>query len=875
MKRKHSFNFICGCALLLLTVLLIAGGLFLSPYGVDDMDATARNLAPSWKHIFGTDHYGRDVYTRVAHGVLTTVGIGAMTIVIGGIFGTLVGALAGYIGGTFDAVIMRINDCLLAFPSILLALVFVGVLGPSEKNVVLALGILFVPSIARVVRSDVRTQLQSDYVVNAKLLGASGSRILFVHILPNIRATLLVTMAVGFNNAVLAESGMSYLGLGVQPPKASLGRMLSEGQSYLRSAPWTVLFPGLLLVLAVLGVALLSDASSGNQGDTGSPSRIRARVSRKLSEAGYGVACESCVVNPAKKDAGEAENCTAAEGSPEVDGIAADGSQAVNNAVSSLSDSAVLSVCNLAVGFERADGSLQTVVKDVNFTLHAGERLGIVGESGSGKSMTALSVMGLLPDTAGVTGKILLRTDAGLVNVLQCSKKELAVLRGDAMAMVFQEPMTSLNPTMPIGRQMREMLTHNDVHLPKEEQDKRLAEALVEVELTETERILRSVPKELSGGQRQRVMIAIAMLLRPRLLILDEPTTALDAETREGILKLLDELQKKHGMAVLFISHELAVVRRICQRVLVMDDGHIVEEGTVEEIFEDPKAAETKQLLQSLSGTDFTGRMHWAEDAPTILSVKHLHVYYGKRRGRNPLNYENKVLENFAMELREGEVLGIIGRSGSGKTTLARCLAGLIPRQAGTIETEARIGMVFQDPYGSLNRVKTVQWLLEEPIRNRQKKERAAALRALRHGDAAGEQSGSGAGTHRSRRKEILNLYRNAASERRKEAREMLSAVGLGEEYADRKITELSGGQRQRVAIGMAILGKPDILILDEPVSALDATVQEQVLALLADFHDRFNLTYLFITHDEAVMKRMAHRVIYLKSSPVKADSRK
>ncbi|MBO4627441.1 MAG: ATP-binding cassette domain-containing protein [Lachnospiraceae bacterium] len=798
MKRKRSFNFICGCTLLILTFLLIVGGLLFTPYGPDEMDSSLKNLAPSWKHLFGTDHFGRDVYTRVAHGAVTTVAIGAMTVLIGGIFGTLIGALAGYIGGTFDAIIMRINDCLLAFPSILLALVFVGVFGPSEKNVVIALGILFVPSIARVVRSDVRTQLQSDYVANAKLLGANNVRILFVHILPNIRATLLVTMAVGFNNAVLAESGMSYLGLGVQPPKASLGRMLSEGQSYLRRAPWTVLFPGLILVLAVLGVSLLSDAYSGNQGDTGSPTKLRARITRMLAAAGYGV----------KTTSENAENAVAAE---------------ANAKPNDLPDDAVLCVRNLAVGFESAKGELQAVVKDVNFTLHAGERLGIVGESGSGKSMTALSVMGLLPDTAGVTGEILLRADAGFTNVLTCGRKELAVLRGDAMAMVFQEPMTSLNPTMPIGRQMREMLTHNGILLSKEEQQKRLEDALLEVELTETERILRSVPKELSGGQRQRVMIAIAMLLRPRLLILDEPTTALDAETRDGILKLLSELQKRHGMAVLFISHELAVVRRICQRVMVMDEGRIVEEGTVEEIFEAPKATETKQLLQSLAGTDFRDRMHYEKDGPTILSVNHLHVYYGKRRGRNPLNYESKVLENFSMELREGEVLGIIGRSGSGKTTLARCLVGLIPRQAGRIETAARFGMVFQDPYGSLNRAKTVQWLLEEPIRKLPKEERE------------------------------------------KQVSEMLAAVGLGEEYAQRRITELSGGQRQRVAIGMAILGKPDILILDEPVSALDATVQEQVLALLADFHDRFGLTYIFITHDEAVMNRMAHRVIYLK----------
>ncbi|MBQ6661860.1 MAG: ATP-binding cassette domain-containing protein [Lachnospiraceae bacterium] len=821
MKRKHSFNFICGCALLLLTVLLIAGGLFLSPYGPEDMDAASKNLGPSCKHLFGTDHYGRDIYTRVAHGSLTTMLIGAMTIVIGGIIGTLVGALTGYIGGVFDAVVMRVNDCLLAFPSILLALVFVGVFGPSERNVVIALGILFVPSIARVVRSDVRTQLQSDYVVNAKLLGASNARILFVHILPNLRATLLVTMAVGFNNAVLAESGMSYLGLGVQPPKASLGRMLSEGQSYLRSAPWTVLFPGLVLVLAVLGVSLLSDAYSGNQGDTGSPSRIRARVTKKLAAAGY-----DGVVDEEKTESEDGD--------------------------------VVLSVRNLSVGFERADGSLQPVVRKISFSVHAGERLGIVGESGSGKSMTALSVMGLLPDTAGVTGEILLHTEAGTVNVRGCTKKELAVLRGDSMAMVFQEPMTSLNPTMPIGRQMLEMLTHNDVHLTKEEQEKRLTEALLEVELTETERILRSRPKELSGGQRQRVMIAIAMLLRPRLLILDEPTTALDAETRDGILKLLSELQKRHGMAVLFISHELAVVRRICSRVMVMDNGQIVESGTVGEIFENPQAEETKQLLQSLAGTDFRGEMHYDPEGRVILSVQHLHVYYGRRRGRNPLNYENKVLENFAMELREGEVLGIIGRSGSGKSTLARCLAGLIPKQAGRIETDAKIGMVFQDPYGSLNRAKTVEWLLEEPIRNRQRKQRRAALKELWSNRSLTKAE------RKSRRRELIAQYQNADEERRAEAKEMLAAVGLSGEYAERKITELSGGQRQRVAIGMAILGKPDILILDEPVSALDATVQEQVLALLAEFHDRFGLTYLFITHDEAVMNRMAHRVIYL-----------
>ncbi len=822
MKTRKSFNFICGCVLLALTAGVVAGGLLLSPYDPDEINAAVKNAAPSLRHWFGTDRSGRDVFTRVAYGGASTIVIGLMTILIGGIFGTIIGALTGYIGGLFDAVIMRINDCLLAFPSILLALVFVGAFGVSEKNVVLALGILFIPSIARVVRSDVKKQLESDYVVNAKLLGTSAPRILFVHILPNLRATLLVTMAVGFNNAVLAESGLSYLGLGVQPPKASLGRMLSEGQSFLKLTPWVVIFPGLLLVAAILGVSLLSDACSGNQGDTGSPERIRKRICSRLRAEGYGET----------KDVAYHE-------------------------------SVVLAVQNLSVGFEREDGSLNTVVKNINLIVTRGDRVGIVGESGSGKSMTALSAMGLLPDTAGAVGSVKVRTASGMKDILQCSEKERALLRGDDMAMVFQEPMTSLNPIMSIERQMREMLTHNNLRIPRDEQNKRLREALLEVELDDTERILRSYPKELSGGQRQRIMIAIAMLLRPGLLILDEPTTALDAETRDGILELLRKLQKKHGMAILFISHELEVVKSLCQRVFVIDKGEIAEHGTARSIFLNPKEEETKQLLKSLNGQDFRPLMHRPEptgEETPILSVRHLHVYYGKRRGRRPLDFERKVLVNFEMDLYPGEVLGIVGRSGSGKSTLARCLTGLLPKQAGTITANGKIGMVFQDPYGSLNPGKTVRWLMEEPIRNRQLAERKAAVRKLFSDRTM---------TREERKKQkqmILREYRQAAGKRREEVLEMLTAVGLNGELENRKITDLSGGQRQRVAIGMAILGKPDILILDEAVSALDATVQEQVLALLAEFHDRFRLSYIFITHDEKVMERMAHRVIYLNT---------
>lgn len=792
MKRYRNFNFICGMVFLGITVVLVLCGLIHTPMDPNAMSVTEKNMAPSLSHLFGTDNYGRDILSRVMVGAKTTFLIGAATIIFGGIVGTVLGALTAYFGGWFDIVVMRVCDSLLAFPSILLALVFVGIFGTGQRNVVLALGILFVPSIARVVRSEMLKQLQMDYVANARLMGASKLRVIFVHVLPNIRATLLVTMAVGFNNAVLAEAGLSYLGLGVQPPHASLGRMLSDGQSYIRLAPWSVIFPGVALVLAVLGISLLSDAFSGNQGDNGNPVWKRKRLSRLLREK-YGMtnATESSI---------EAQ-ATTVETEPKND--------------------FVLSVSDLHVAFEGEDGGCKEVVRGVSFRVATGECLGIVGESGSGKSMSALSVMRLLPEAAGYCGRILLHLPEGIVDLASVDSRRLSELRGTEVAMVFQEPMSSLNPSMTIERQMDEMLTHGQEKLPKEQRRARIAEALLEVELDETERIMKSLPKQLSGGQRQRVMIAMAMLNRPRLLIADELTTALDAETREQILALLRRLQEKYGMALLFISHELEIVERFCQRVVVLNEGRVVEQGAVSEVFRNPKEAYTKELLKAMNGECFKERMAFPEKPEVILRVQHLHVYYGKRRSRKPFSYTTKVLEDYSTTMYRGDVLGIVGRSGSGKSTLAKCLTGMLKPQVGRIVTDACIGMVFQDPYGSLNPAKTVEWLLREPLRNQ--------------------------GVSK--------------EEQKKQAVEMLAAIDLPPEYAGRKISELSGGQRQRVAIGIAMMSRPEILILDEPVSALDPTVQEQILALLADFHDRFGLTYLFITHDRQVMERMANRV--------------
>ena len=812
MKKYRSFNFICGGVFLGLTALLVLWGLIRTPYDPTSINAALKNCGPSLSHPFGTDQLGRDVLSRVMVGARTSFMIGAATILIGGVIGTVIGALAGYFGGLFDTIVMRINDSLLAFPSILLALVLVCIFGTGEKNVILALGILFIPSIARVVRSEIKKQVPMDYVANAKLLGAGKMRILFVHILPNIRATLLVTMAVGFNNAVLAEAGLSYLGLGVQPPKASLGRMLSEGQSYLRLSPWTVLFPGLILALCVLGVTLISDVYSGNSADTEDPVKARRKIRRILRERYPEESAQECA---------EAADALMADEAESAGIIRADESKPAEAAQAD----AVLTVKNLRIAFASDSGEPNEVVHGISFGMKPGEKLGIVGESGSGKSVTALSVMHLLPEKGAAIGDISVtyEDEEGFhkVDMSHYNAKEMQRYRGAEIAMVFQEPMSSLNPSMKIRRQMAEMLTHGERRWTKEEIHERLTEALLEVDLQDTERILSSYPSKLSGGQRQRIMIAMAMINHPKVLICDEPTTALDAETQEQILTLLTRLQKKYQTAILFISHDLGIVKRLCDRVMVFHNGVVVEEGEAEKLFREPEDAYTKQLIAASEGADFAKTMQVPEDSEEIVKVSHLHMAFGRVHGLRPLKYRTKVLTNYNLSVKRGEVYGIVGRSGTGKSTLAKCLCGLLRPLVGTMEIKGNVGMVFQDPYGSLNPSKSVLWLLEEPLR----------------------------------------IRKVPKEERKAKAKEMLLAIGLPEEYGARKITELSGGQRQRVAIGMALMSQPEILVLDEPVSARDVTVQEQILALLAELHNRYHMTYIFITHDRAVMNRFATKI--------------
>ena len=513
----------------------------------------------------------------------------------------------------------------------------------------------------------------------------------------------------------------------------------------------------------------------------------------------------------------------------------------------------------------KSNGGGDGIVRSLSFSVGEGEIVGIAGESGSGKSMTALSIMGLLPQDMSWDAE-----EVSLYGERLCKKteQEYEKLRGNEIAMIFQEPMTSLNPVQKIGKQVEEPLLLHGAFI-EEERKNAAIEAMREAGLSNAEELFHRYPHELSGGQRQRVMIAMAMIGKPKLLIADEPTTALDAKTEEQILALLKTLSQKHKMAVLFISHNLYAVRQLCERVLIMKDGELVEEGSTETIFTEPKEDYTKRLLASIP----TGEKPEEEKqvpGEMLLAVEHLNVYYRQKVGKsfgwkflknkkvgaresenstqvfdNGKQLVQKEKENLqktdkkqvifdsSFSIYEGEIVGLVGESGNGKTTLIKTIAGFHNLYDGVIRWNkkgVKMQMVFQDPYSSLNPAKKIGWLLEEPLRLQTK------LRA---------------------------------AERKKQALQMLAEVELPAEYYDRYISELSGGQRQRVAIAVALIQKPQLVLLDEPVSALDVTVQAQILALLLRLQKEHRLTYLFISHDRNVIRRLCDRVLVMENGTI------
>ncbi|PZM66388.1 ABC transporter ATP-binding protein [Paenibacillus dendritiformis] len=498
----------------------------------------------------------------------------------------------------------------------------------------------------------------------------------------------------------------------------------------------------------------------------------------------------------------------------------------------------ILQVNNLSVTFLTRDKEIQAV-RDVSFELKQGETLGIVGESGSGKSVTARSIMRLLPSSISYMreGEVIFLGK----NVENYTDKEMESIRGRDMGMIFQDPMTSLNPTMTIGRQIEEGLIKHQKLSAAGAKEKAI-EMLKLVGIRNSERRYHQYPHEFSGGMRQRVMIAIALACRPALLIADEPTTALDVTIQAQILNVMKHMQQQLGTSIILITHDLGVVAGMCDRVVVMKDGAVVETGTTEEIFASPMHPYTKKLLGALPRLDEKKKPKLvplvvkkdADDARPLLEVRSLKQYFDLGKG-NVI----KAVNDISFHIREGETLGVVGESGCGKSTTGRSILRLHEPTGGDIlyqgmavnrmsakemKTMRRyMQMIFQDPYASLNpRFKIL--------------------------DIIGE---------------ALDVHRLAGSkqERKKRVEELLDMVGLDPAYAMRYPHEFSGGQRQRIGIARALAVEPKFIVCDEPLSALDVSIQAQIVKLMEELQQRLGLTYLFIAHDLSMVKHISDRV--------------
>ncbi|MBN9018406.1 MAG: ABC transporter ATP-binding protein [Rhizobiales bacterium] len=491
----------------------------------------------------------------------------------------------------------------------------------------------------------------------------------------------------------------------------------------------------------------------------------------------------------------------------------------------------------------KVEGGKVAAVKDVSFQLHRGETIAIVGESGSGKSVTARTLMGLLSKRATIAKGARIEFEGK--NILEFSEAQMRNLRGNRFSMIFQEPMSSLNPVYSIGKQITEVIhLHNRVS--RAEAIKRARDLLEEVQIPEPEARLRQFPHQLSGGQRQRVMIAMALANQPDVLIADEPTTALDVTVQAQILNLIKNLQARHGMAVILITHDLTIVRQFSNYVYVMQAGEVKEHNTTEALFTNPRHAYTRHLLASEpKGT----ANPLPENTPVILEGKDVRVSFTLKRGGmfRPDYFDLVAVDSLSLDLRRHETLGLVGESGSGKTTFGQALIRLVSMQGGEVTFDgeridqksrqemrplrSRMQIVFQDPFASLNPRMSIGQIIEEGL--------------------------------------IVNAIGDGRKDRLERVKQALRDAGMPDTILSRFPHEFSGGQRQRIAIARAIALEPEFILLDEPTSALDLSVQAQIIDLLRKLQDEKGLSYLFISHDLKVVRALCHRVIVMQRGQI------
>ncbi|MDQ7774977.1 MAG: dipeptide ABC transporter ATP-binding protein [Paracoccus aminovorans] len=803
-------------ALLLLVGVAVLAPL-ISPFDPLAMDIDGRLAAPSASHWLGQDEFGRDVLSRLLYGARVSLSVAIITGLVAALIGTAAGLLGGYFGGLAEVLTVRVAEFMLAFPPILLALLVIAFTGPGTATLVATLSVFYAPEFARIAYGEVRSVKQKEYVEAMRSLGAGPLRIMRKTILPNIAAPLFVQFSLVVASAIVVESGLSFLGLGIVPPTPSWGLMIRGARSYLELNPMGLVWPCLALVATIFIVNALCDAIR----DVFDPRTTKLKPFPAVPQASQAKA------EPLPADV-------------------------------------QLSVRDLRTEFATPTGSF-VAVNGISFDLKKGETLAVVGESGSGKSVTSLSIMGLLPQKVARLsgGSIQFGASSGqTLDLAQVPAETARALRGNDIAMIFQEPMTSLNPVYRIGDQIAEaVLAHQDC-TPDEARQITL-EMLRKVHISDPERRLDQFPFELSGGMRQRVMIAMALACKPKLLIADEPTTALDVTIQAQILELIKELQQQEDMAILFITHDMGVVAEVADRTVVMYKGEAVEAGLTADIFAAPQHPYTRALLSavpklgSMQGRPRPMRFPIVDrrtgtsdvpvevpdtvqhDARPVLQVRDLTTRFDIRGGvLSSVKGRVHAVENVSFDVQPGETLALVGESGCGKSTIGRSILRLTEPLSGSVrldgvdvlklghaellEQRKRMQMIFQDPFGSLNPRQTVGAAIADPL--------------------------------------VINGLASGAEARQRVA-QLLTRVGLEPGMAARHPHEFSGGQRQRICIARALALEPRLIVADEAVSALDVSVKAQVVNLMLDLQAEMGLSYLFISHDMAVVERVSHRV--------------
>jgi peptide/nickel transport system ATP-binding protein len=862
-------------------------------------------------HVLGTDRTGNDVLWQALKSIRTAWVIGSLATVAMLPPALIFGISAGYFKGWIDDVIQYVYTTLTSIPGVLLigACVLMmqvyidahpGMFPTSAQRADLRLFLLCMilgltgwAGLCRLLRAEALKLRELEYVQAARAFGISHMRIMARHLLPNLMHIVLITVVLQFSGLVLYEAVLSYLGIGVDPSMNSFGSMIEKARLEMSRDPmiwWNLLTAFLFMLALVLSANLFSDAvrdAFDPRTRAFRPKRFKLSVRSLTSGArsgsgsgsgsGLGVTVASDVLATRAPLASEVSGVTSS-----IDGATL--------AASSSGVPSVLSVTALDIALD-TDDQVRLAVKALALTIHRGETFALVGESGSGKSMTAMALMRLLPEALRVVGG---RIELQGTELTQLSEAAMRSVRGARAGMIFQEPGTSLNPVMRIGEQIREPIERHTA-LRGADARARAVQWLGRVGIPEPEARIDDYPFQFSGGQKQRIMIALALAAEPDLLIADEPTTALDVTVQAQVLALLADIQKEFGMAVLLITHDLAVVRQVADTVSLMRHGEIVETAPAEQFFASPKHAYARELFdaiptfakrgralsaqgQARDGVGSTGadanlasvaqssilqtsttkeisnaklRAGPASQSTAVLQVDQLQVHYPIRKGllRRIVAY-NKVVQGVSFTLHANETLALVGGSGCGKTTVAKTLLRLLDGsasingsavvertnilQASGAELKAlrgQIQIVFQDPFASLDPRMRVGAILQEGI---------AALRP-----------------------------EWSAAEQARRIAYLLERVGLPENAALRYPHEFSGGQRQRIAIARALAVEPKILILDEPTSALDVSVQAQILDLLQDLQRETGIAYLFITHNFGVVEYFADRVAVMDAGHI------